>query len=311
MRCFFQDFYANQLISNNNLFFVNGANCNNQTVRYNSVDYATLSAWRASNSNAFDQASVSLDPIYANIMSDVTPTSCGVNNLGVTVSGVTTDINGTTRGAVPDIGAHEFSVTPSANNGALTGFSTLTNSLCAGGLSAAVILKNEGTANMTSAKIDWRVNGTNQTQVNWSGTLTPGNSVSVNLGTANFTANASNTISAYLSEVNSTTDGCLFNDTATTTGTAAMNGVYTINASGSGATNFTSFPLAVTALASRGVCGPVTFEVAPGTYTLSTTLNISAFPVPQLQIPLRLTVAQAIGLPAFYSMRLTVVPIPR
>lgn len=273
---FFQDFFANNTISNNNLFFVNGAGCNNQVVRFNSVDYASLPTWRASNSNAFDQASVSLDPIYANIVSDVTPTSCGVNNLGASVSGVTTDLNGVTRGTIPDIGAIEFNVTPSANNGALTGFSSLTNSLCAGGLTAAVTLKNEGTANITSAKIDWRINGTNQSQVNWSGTLTPGNSVNVNLGTANFTANASNTISAFLSEVNSTTDGCLFNDTITTTGTAAMNGVYTINASGSGATNFTSFPLAVAALASRGVCGPVTFEVASGTYTLSSTLSISA-----------------------------------
>jgi hypothetical protein len=51
-----------------------------------------------------------------------------------------------------------------------------------------------------------------------------------------------------------------------------LNGTYTINPSGSGATNFLSFSEAVTALQLLGVSGPVTFNVAAGTYTEKLTI---------------------------------------
>lgn len=49
--------------------------------------------------------------------------------------------------------------------------------------------------------------------------------------------------------------------------TPAMNGVYTIDAAGSGARNYTSFSAAAADLVSLGVSGPVTFNVAAGAYT--------------------------------------------
>lgn len=52
-----------------------------------------------------------------------------------------------------------------------------------------------------------------------------------------------------------------------------LSGTYTINVSGSGSTNYTSFADAVTDLKNVGVLGPVTFNVAAGTY--SGALNIS------------------------------------
>ncbi|MDT8324549.1 MAG: BNR-repeat neuraminidase N-terminal domain-containing protein, partial [Bacteroidota bacterium] len=48
---------------------------------------------------------------------------------------------------------------------------------------------------------------------------------------------------------------------------APMNGIYTINATGSGSRNYTTFNAAVSALMVYGVGGPITFEVAAGTYT--------------------------------------------
>jgi hypothetical protein len=48
---------------------------------------------------------------------------------------------------------------------------------------------------------------------------------------------------------------------------AVMNGIYTINPSGSGSRNFTSFNNAITALNATGISGPVTFQVAAATYT--------------------------------------------
>ncbi len=50
---------------------------------------------------------------------------------------------------------------------------------------------------------------------------------------------------------------------------APLNGTYTINPAGSGNNNFLSFSAAVTRLVQVGVTGPVTFNVAAGTYTES------------------------------------------
>ena len=46
-----------------------------------------------------------------------------------------------------------------------------------------------------------------------------------------------------------------------------LSGTYTINPSGTGTTNYASFSAAVTALTTSGVSGPVTFNVAAGTYS--------------------------------------------
>lgn len=51
-----------------------------------------------------------------------------------------------------------------------------------------------------------------------------------------------------------------------------MSGVYTINPTGSGTTNFTSFGAAVTALTTNGVSGPVTFNVSAATYNEQVTI---------------------------------------
>jgi len=49
--------------------------------------------------------------------------------------------------------------------------------------------------------------------------------------------------------------------------TVQMTGTYTINPSGSGTTNYTTFNAAVTDVINRGVCGPVIFNVANDTFT--------------------------------------------
>lgn len=48
---------------------------------------------------------------------------------------------------------------------------------------------------------------------------------------------------------------------------AQLSGTYTINPNGSGATNYTSYTAALSALSTSGVNGPVVFNVASGTYT--------------------------------------------
>ncbi len=52
-----------------------------------------------------------------------------------------------------------------------------------------------------------------------------------------------------------------------------LSGTYTINPTGSGSSNFTSFANAVSALYTNGLCGPTTFVVSPGTYTEKVTMT--------------------------------------
>ena len=52
-----------------------------------------------------------------------------------------------------------------------------------------------------------------------------------------------------------------------------LSGTYTINPSGSGSTNFTSFTNAVSALSSSGISGPVVFNVADGVYQEQVTIH--------------------------------------
>src|ERR1039458_3721644 len=54
---------------------------------------------------------------------------------------------------------------------------------------------------------------------------------------------------------------------------AAMSGTYTINASGSGTTNYTTFTLAASALTTNGVAGAVVFNVSAATFTESITIG--------------------------------------
>ena len=54
---------------------------------------------------------------------------------------------------------------------------------------------------------------------------------------------------------------------------AQLSGTYTINPNGSGATNYTSYTAALSALSTSGVNGPVVFNVASGTYTEQVTFE--------------------------------------
>ena len=55
---------------------------------------------------------------------------------------------------------------------------------------------------------------------------------------------------------------------------AQLSGTYTINSDATQNPNFTSFSAATEALHTQGVSGPVTFEVAPGTYNEYVTLQV-------------------------------------
>lgn len=76
-----------------------------------------------------------------------------------------------------------------------------------------------------------------------------------------------NSIIAYTTLPNGTTDSKTANDSIKLNICTSMSGAYTINPTGTGTRNYTSFTNAVSALACGGVSGPVVFSVAGATYT--------------------------------------------
>ncbi|NBV14931.1 MAG: hypothetical protein EBS07_12870, partial [Sphingobacteriia bacterium] len=175
------------------------------------------------------------------------------------ISLVPTDIDGFTRVTPVTIGADEFK--PVANDAAVV--SIVNNPPCIGVSNFQVTIGNYGTAILTSATINWTVNGVAQTPFSWTGSLAQ-NAVStpITVGTFNFLFGTNYTITSATSLPNGVTDGNTLNDQATINTAPALGGTYTIGSGG----NYTTFAAAISALQIYGVCAPTTFQVASGTY---------------------------------------------
>jgi hypothetical protein len=142
-------------LSNYNNLYVNSTGGTNYIGYYStsSVGGTTLAAWQAVNTNAWDTASVSVNPIFANAAAfDYSPGNSLLDNLGTPV-GVTSDINGNTRSATtPDIGAYEYTVPPCS--GTPTGGTATANvtSVCPGG---PITINLSGFSVGTGISIQW------------------------------------------------------------------------------------------------------------------------------------------------------------
>ena len=131
-----------------------------------------------------------------------------------------------------------------------------------------VHLNNYGAKALTSATINWTINGTAQTAFKWKGSIGSGGALSVKIGNTTFSNGSTYDIKAWTTLPNGTSDQYHGNDTFNEANIKqAMSGIYTINASGSGGSNFTTFNNAVKALMKNGLCGPIVFNVANGAYT--------------------------------------------
>lgn len=130
-------------------------------------------------------------------------------------------------------------------------------------------IRNYGTNQVTSANIYWSANGALQGVVPFTGTLDTiggaGASTStLLLGNLGFSTSGT-VVKAWTGQPNGTADTIRINDTTAIARTVALAaGNYTIGGTGA---NFANFTAAVSALYTRGICGPVTFTVANGTYT--------------------------------------------
>ncbi|MCX6232871.1 MAG: right-handed parallel beta-helix repeat-containing protein [Bacteroidetes bacterium] len=137
------------------------------------------------------------------------------------------------------------------------------NTVVTGALTPVKVkLTNWGSSTVTSAILNWSVNGLVQTSVPWSGTLTSGQSTStITLGSYTFASGLS-TIKAWSSLPNAQADMYPLNDTTKKSVMGCLTGTFTIGVG----KNFPNFTAALNALDSVGVCGNVVFLVDSGVY---------------------------------------------
>ncbi len=159
---------------------------------------------------------------------------------------------------------------PYGNDNAAIGiFNVSPVNFCTGSQPIKVKLINGGKNVLNTVSIKWKLNGVSQSPISFSypldsvGTTTGISDSVITLGTVVFT-NDSQVVKVWTENPNSVTDPFPLNDTMSFTLKSKMNGTVTIGASGA---DYATFTAAVADLKARGVCGPVTFNVAPGTYS--------------------------------------------
>lgn len=238
--------------ANNNLYFNNGSDLGDwDGFVIQSID--DLRTKIKSDSNSY-----SSNPNFSSTY-DLHPYNVDMDGNARVYSAFNTDLDGKTRNSsTPDIGAYEFNLL------GLDAAPVEIKPFIAGNSCVQAVIRNMGATTLTSLSIDWEVNGTAKTAVNWTGSLPKGDTAIVCLDTITFKRDTAYQFKIWTYAPNSGTDSFTSNDTITSTLYPAMRGVYTI---GGTSPDFSSFASAINALALNGVLDSVWMRVRSGTYT--------------------------------------------
>lgn len=228
---------------------------------YNDVRHGSIEEWFAA--TGLDAASQSVRPFFTSPV-NLAMNQVLLNNAGVPVPGITTDIDGIARDPVtPDPGAREYD--PCSIDAGINALVSPQNPLSGGVQTVRVMLQNQGTGTLSSARIHWLVNGEEQPVYLWTGSLNAGNGAEVTIGDYDFQAGIIYSLKIYTGQPNNTSDCNNANDTIMTVDLAApLCGSYTI---GGENPHFETFSEAVKVLNLAGVGCPVTLLVRDGIYT--------------------------------------------
>lgn len=231
---------------------------------YLNVNYTTYAQYRTALATQ-DQNSSDFNPNFVSVATnDYAPQEAWYNANGAAITGITTDINGVTRTLPLDIGAYEASTI--ALDVAASRVILPATPYTAGTSNISAEIRNAGSTTITSATINWTVNGVAQTPVNFTGTLNSGAlSAPISLGSITTVSGRTYTIQFTVDNPNNTTDGISTNNTVSAqTAPVIAGGVYTLNAAGTGATNFTSLVDFASAVSLGGITGAITLNVVQG-----------------------------------------------
>lgn len=148
-------------VFDNNCYYTNGPDL----VDHSGTIHNTLAQWQAS--SLLDGNSIVSNPSFISSSDLHILAAPLLDNAGVPHPDVTEDIDGQVRGALPDIGADEF--IPLAEETEAVSLNTLITNCDSSGVEMTI--KNNGTNVLTSATINWTVNGVPQLAYLWSGSL--------------------------------------------------------------------------------------------------------------------------------------------
>lgn len=162
------------------------------------------------------------------------------------------------------------------DNAAMQSIDSPTLPTCSfGSTSTDVTVYNNGNNTINSLTLNWAVNGVVQTPVQYTTPIPVASAAQVSLGTFSYSAN--DVLEVWTSLPNGNADAQPADDTLSLTLSTGLAGNYTIDGSqATGGTNFATFTEAVGAIDQLGLCGPVVFNVAPGTY--SEAISLVNFP---------------------------------
>ena len=216
---------------------------------------STMGAWRTATGG--DTHSVSLPVDFLNISKNMKLRDYS-SFLMPSLAGVHTDFEGMTRNKITAMGAYNQTVIKF--DAALTDFAK-TNLNTQSKAHIEVTLANYGKDTLTSATLEWTVNGVAQPAVKWKGNLTLFNTTAVTLGDIALPTGKIANITAWVTAPNGNKDMEASNDTVFMSEMVCNNnmaGIYTV---GGKSPDFDSFEEAVRALDRCGVSAPVTLKL--------------------------------------------------
>jgi gliding motility-associated-like protein len=252
---------SNYTIESNNYYSRLGQRVFYLDTLYSSINLFSLKTGK-------DLNSVDINPYFISD-TNLIPTHVLLNNRGVFVADILNDIDKVSRAGNPDIGAKEFDLC--LNDAGIDWFFGIGRAVQQALLPVQIVLRNHGTAVLSSTNITWSVNGVNQPVFNWSGSLSSGQSEIVTIGNYLFTGAKTFTLSAATEDANGVEDCKTFNNRVNPIIVAtSLCGTYTI---GGQNPDFTSISEAVFTLNTAGINCPVIFKIRNGTYLEQVTLS--------------------------------------
>lgn len=207
-------------VSNRNVLAMLSTGGTTNSVGYFTTGFTTLANWQTANGGAFDQNSVSVDPLFVNQATfNFTPSAFQVNNLGENLTAVVaTDIFGVFRTTTPDPGAIEFNA--AGQDAGIGNISILLNGVptpipngCLASLSnpLSIQVANAGADTLPNIAVSYRLNNQAVVTETVVGPIAPGTIVNHVFSAPLVLSNGIDTITAWVYIAN---DGNRANDTA-------------------------------------------------------------------------------------------------
>ena len=247
---------SSQIVSDYNNLYSTGS----VLARIHNNNYSSLPSMYSA--TGLDENSLSINPKFTSnkLLISYEPSTFSA---GTPIPTVPFDFFGTPRSTIaPNIGVYEgaFPTTDVAIIGSsLDNYTPCPNDI----LDLYIYFQNKGTNILTSLNLYYINNDITYGPISWSGSLNQNNIDSILIPSFTLPQTQYVTLTIYSNEPNGEIDQIPQNDKYVFESVTALNGTYTI---GTISSDYESFSEAVWDLVEFGVCGPVVFEIAPGSY---------------------------------------------